>query len=58
VHRGVLASHSEKFKDIEGEKGSECPIVKLDDCCEDIFHLLKALYGWCVNKDPSTTGPS
>ena len=55
VHRGVLAMHSEVFRDMfavgqsaPNSPGNEtfdgCPVVRLQDEAEDIFNLLRTLY--------------
>lgn len=52
IHRGVLAIHSDVFKNlftipqpVEVEHVDDCPVVHLDDTAVDVAHFLSALYG-------------
>jgi hypothetical protein len=49
VHRSVLSTHSEIFRDMLAasqpvEEVEGCPVVRLPDSAEDWTHVLRALY--------------
>lgn len=51
LHRGVLSTHSEVFRDMftvpqpaTAELWEGCPVVHLSDLKNDLMHMVKALY--------------